>query len=214
MASKLAVYNAALHEIGERKLFTLSEARAPRRRLDTVWDSDTGVSFCLQQGLWNFAMETVELTYSPSITPAFGYRYAFDKPTDWVRTARLSDDAQFCNKQFDYEDQGAYWYADTDTIYVKYVSKSTSLGMDLSLWTPNFTRYVELYLASRIAKAETGSSTDRDALMKMADKKLLVARATDAMDESSKMLPAGSWSRARRGGGTRGDGGSNSRLTG
>ena len=142
MASKLSVYNGANRILGERKLASLTENRASRRRLDSVWDGDTGVLWCLQQGLWNFAMETIELTYSPSVTPAFGYTYAFDKPTDWVRTARVSDDEGFCGR-LDYKDQVDYWFANPDTIYVKYVSKAVTRGLDLSLWTPNFTDFVE-----------------------------------------------------------------------
>jgi hypothetical protein len=76
MASKLSIYNGALLALGERKLSSLTEARGSRRRLDSVWD-DGGVKSCLQAGFWNFAMQSIELTYSPSITPAFGYRYAF-----------------------------------------------------------------------------------------------------------------------------------------
>src|SRR5688572_27983577 len=133
MASKLSLYNAALAVIGERKLASLTEARAPRRRLDTVWD-DGGVKTCLQAGYWNWAMRAAELSYSPSITPAFGLRHAFDKPEDWVRTWLVSRDDRFTEELHGYEDEAAYWYADLDTIWVRYVSSDTSWGMDLSLW--------------------------------------------------------------------------------
>jgi hypothetical protein len=216
MASKLSVYNGALRILGERKLASLSESRASRRRLDSVYDGDTGVLWCLQQGMWNFAMETAEITYSPSVTPAFGYSYAFDKPTDWVRTARLSDDEGFCNLLFDYEDQVNYWFANPDTIYVKYVSKATTRGLDFSLWTPNFTSFVEHHFAQSICMATTQSAEKSANLEAIVKRKLLTARATDAMDEAPKLKPAGSWSRARRGGGggTMGDGGSSSNLIG
>jgi len=214
MASKLSVYNGALLAIGERKLGSLTEDRASRRRLDTVFDGDTGIVYCLQQSMWNFAMNTVELTFSPSVTPAFGFRYAFDKPTDWVRTALVSDDEQFCNKRFQFEDQAAYWYADSDPIYVKYVSKDTQFGLDLSLWPANFTNYVEHYFASKIVKATTNSTTDSEALEAKVERLLRRARGTDAMDESPKFIPPGTWSQARRGGGGRGDGGNTGSLIG
>lgn len=213
MASKLSVYNAALLILGERKLNSLSENKASRRRLDSVWDGDFGVPYCLQQGLWNFAMNTVEITYSPSVTPAFGYPYAFDKPTDWVRTALCSDDEQFCNLQFDYKDEGAYWYANPDTIYVRYVSKDTGFGLDLSLWPPNFAAYVAHHFAAEICLATTNSDTKKVELDKLVKRKLNGARSHDAMDETPQRLPAGSWSRARRGG-TANDRGSRTRLTG
>lgn len=214
MASKLSVYNGALLVLGERKLASLSEDRVPRRRLDSAWDGDTGVAFCLQQGLWNFAMNTISLTYSPSVTPPDGFPYlrAFDKPTDWVRTAIVSDDGQFCNKRFDYVDQGAYWFANPDTIWIKYVSKDTSYGLDLSLWTPAFTDYVEHYFALKICKATSNSGTDRDALEAKVARKLSGARTKDAMDEAAQFIPPGSWSQSRRGSRRYNDGGSNSSL--
>jgi hypothetical protein len=214
MPSKLSVYNGALLALGERKLGSLSENRPSRRRLDSVWDGDTGVLYCLEQGLWNFAMNTVELTYSPSVTPAFGYIRAFDKPTDWVRTLYLSDDEQFINKKLDYEDHGAYWFANYDTIYARYVSKSTDWGLDLSLWTANFTSYVEHYFASKIAKATTGSDSERDRLVGLAERELKKARATDATNETPRSPPPGSWTQSRRGSRSSGDGGSNSNLIG
>lgn len=198
MASKLSIYNGALLALGERKLSSLTEARASRRRLDSVWD-DGGVKSCLQASFWNFAMQSIELTFSPSITPAFGYRYAFDKPTDWVRTSVISGDGNFSCELLDCEDQGAYWYADFDTIYVRYVSDDNAFGMDIANWPENFTRYVEHYFAQRICKATSNSGGDAEALEAKTRRLLNEAKATDAMDETTKMIPPGSWSQSRRG---------------
>lgn len=213
MASKLSIYNGAILALGERKLSSLSENRPSRRRLDSVWDDD-GVRSCLQSGFWNFAMQSIELTHSPSIDPAFGFRYAFDKPSDWVRTAIVSADENFTNELLNYEDQGAYWYADFDPIYVRYVSDDNQLGTDLSLWPANFTRYVEHYFALRICKATSNSNTDTELLEQKLKRLLSEAKATDAMDEATKTLKPGSWSQARFGNRTRRDRGSRGQLIG
>lgn len=207
MASKLGVYNGALNiELGERKLSSLTENRPSRRRLDTVWDGDTGVLWCLEQGLWNFAMETAAVTYSPSVTPglsdAGGYLRAFDKPEHFRRLALLSDDAGFCNSLVDYVDEGAYWFANCDTLYVKYVSSDSQRGLDLSLWPANFTKFVQLHFAESICMATTNSEERRLELEKKKKRALNVARSTDAMNESPRFPPVGSWTRARRGGGS------------
>lgn len=211
MTSKLALYNGANLVLGERKLSSLTEGRPSRRRLDSVFD-DGGVKSCLQAGFWNFAMQTIELTYSPSITPAFGFQYAFDKPTDWVRTFMVSQEGSFSCPYLGYEDQGAYWYADVDTLYIRYVSDDAEFGGDLSLWPENFTRYAEHYFAWRITKATSNSNTDKDLLAADLKRLLNVARATDAMDETTRFPPQGSWSRARQGT-RRSDGGRTDRLT-
>lgn len=215
MADKLSLYNGSLGIVGERKLASLSENRAPRRRLDTVWDSDSGVKFLLEQGLWNFAMDTVELTYSPSVTPAFGYTYAFDKPAHWRRTALVSDDPTFANTRVDYKDEGGYLYANCDTLYVKFVSSANNFGGDLSLWTAAFTAYAESYFAGRICLATTNSQERKDKIDVQTKRLLSTARSQDAMNETVRTPPPGSWARARRGsGGNRSDGGSSSNLIG
>src|SRR3546814_15520749 len=88
-ATQLSLYNGALRLCGEAKLANLTEDREPRYVLDDVWD-DGALRHCLQQGLWNFAMRTVEAEYSPSVEPSFGFRRAFDKPIDWVRPAAMA----------------------------------------------------------------------------------------------------------------------------
>src|SRR5258708_823139 len=122
MTDKLSLYNGALTEfLGERKLANLTENREPRRVLDEIWDGGA-LRYCLEQGLWNFAMRTIQLTYSPSVEPDFGFRYAFDKPTDWVRTAALCVDEFFRCPLLQYNDEAGFWFADIDTIYVRYIS--------------------------------------------------------------------------------------------
>jgi len=212
MASKLTVYNGALREIGERKLSSLTENREPRRVLDSVWDNDF-IKQCLSEGLWNFAMRTVELTYSPSLTPDFGYTRAFDKPTDWIRTASVSGDERFATPLLAYNDEAGYWFADIDTIYVRYVSNDDSYGADLSLWAPKFTLFVETELAARSAKRITGSDSEAAAIRKRADAVLKKARSVDAMNEPTKFAPQGSWASAR-GGRSRGDRGNRGSLIG
>lgn len=213
MASKLSLYNGALLILGARKLTSLSQNVASRRRLDTVWDGDTGVLRCLEQGLWNFAMRTVSLSFSPSVDPEFGYTYAFDKPEDWVNTAQMSDDENFCGV-LDFEDKGTYWYADPETIYAKIVSKDTAYGLDLSLWTPGFTEYAEHHFASKICKATTGSEQETLDLVGLTEKKLRLARSKDAMNEGPKTPPPGTWSRSRRGNSSSRERGKLNRLIG
>lgn len=212
MPSKLSLYNGALRELGEGKLASLSENREPRRVLDSMWDADA-VKTCLAAGQWNFATNSIELSYSPSVTPAFGYTYAFDKPENWVRTTAMCSDERFTSPLLHYQDEGDYWYADLDTLYVRYVDSGTSFGLDYSKWPANFTRYVETWLAARICMPLTQNQGKRDGLEQLAEVWLVKAKSTDAMDEATKFMPTGSWTRARTGRGNR-ERGIRSRLIG
>lgn len=195
MASKLNLFNAALREIGETKLASLVEARGPRYALDDVYDD--ALLYCLEQGQWNFAMRTVEIESAPAIDPTFGFTYAFEKPDDWIRTCGLSASDTMNIPLERYEDEGAYWYADVDPIYVRYVSSDSDYGLDLTLWPATFQRYVELYLASRIAKPTADNESVLERIQKDMKKALIDARSKDAMNEAVRFAPPGSWVQAR-----------------
>src|SRR3990167_1754361 len=133
-ASKISLYNGALRLLGQTNLEDTDEAREPRYALDDAYDKGA-VKQCLEQGVWNFALRSVEIDYDASITPTFGLTRAFAKPSDWVRTAIVSSDEYFRNPLADteYRDEGGYWYSDLDTMWIQYVSNDAAYGGDLSL---------------------------------------------------------------------------------
>ena len=197
--TRLTLYNGALRLIGERKLASLTENREPRRVLDDAWD-DGAVRFCLEQGLWNCAMRTIRIDYDPSVDPGFGYRFAFDKPEDWVRTAGVAEDEYFNAPLTRYTDEAGYWYSDLQTLYVRFVSDHASYGGDLSLWPQTLVKYVQGHLAEEICERITQHAEKLDGIQKKTKKRLTNARSKDAMNEGASFMPQGSWSAARQGG--------------
>lgn len=193
--SKLTLFNGALRVLGERNLSSLSENVAARHELDSVWD-DGFRDDILEMGLWNFAMRTTQEDFRTDVEPEFGYRRAYLKPDDWIRTAAISGDEYF-TVPLDYEDQRGYWFADIDEIYVKYVSADGLYGYDEGNWPQSFKRFAEAYLAYRVAPAIAPPNLDM--AFNLYKKLLVEARSRDAMNEPSKRLPEGEWTRARRG---------------
>jgi hypothetical protein len=210
MTTKLQVYNKALAFIGERKLASLDEAREPRRVLDDWYD----VRSFLEAGLWRFARRTVRLEYSPSVEPDFGYRRAFDQPSDFVRTAMVCIDEYFKMPLEEYSVEAGYWFADQDVIYVSYISDDPAYGADLSLWTQAFEEWVGAWLASKICLRITGDENKTKSVIIQEERLLKSARARDSMEEPTKMPPHGTWVGARSGRFGRRDGGNRNRLTG
>jgi hypothetical protein len=194
--SKLSVYQGACAILGTRRLASLTENQLTRRELDGVF-ARGGVKNCLSMGQWNFATRSVRLDYAPSITPEFGYRRAFDKPTDWVRTVGLCSDEYFREPLLDVVDESGYWFADLDTIYLRYVSDDTQYGGDYSLWPENFNALVECFFAKEICLRITQNQSLKDSLEQDFKKLLTKAKGTDAMDDATKFPPTGSWVRAR-----------------
>ena len=196
MPDRLSIYNGALLMTGSRRLASLTENVESRRVLDDIWDNN-GLQRCLEKGLWNHAMRTVQADYSSSVTPPFGFRRAFDKPTDIVRLASLCEDEFFTQPLYRYQDEGEYWFADLDTIYIRYVSNDASYGLDMSMWPVSFTEYVEGYFALKSIKRLTDAKTDADDLKEDVRKLLVLAKANDAQKDPVGFAPPTGWQRAR-----------------
>lgn len=212
MTTQLQLYNDALTDIGERQLSTITDSRESRRLLDLVWDGGA-VNYCLEMGLWNFAMRTVMLEYSPSVEPPFGYQRAFDKPTDYIRTAALCSDERFRVPLLQYSDEADYWFADLDVIYVRYVSNDDAYGLNLNKWPQTFTKYVSAFLAAEVAPKLTQDQARVLKAEKNAHDRLMRARSNDAMNEATAIPPPSRWTSARMGR-SRGDRGNNGSLIG
>lgn len=194
--TRLSIYNGALRRIGERKLSSLSENREPRRLLDDVWDNG-GIDACLEAGQWSWASRTQELVYSPSVEPAFGYLRAFDKPTDMVRLLGIATDERVQMPLQHYENTGSFFFADPDTIYVRYVSNGSSYGGDYSLWPKSFTDFVEWHFASGIVFKVTSSEAKEERTLRKRKDALSEAASNDAMMGPSQRPPLGNWATAR-----------------
>lgn len=187
MASKLGIYNAALGHLGQEPLASLSEEGTARRKLDAAYDDV--VEWCLEQSFWNFAMRSVKMEASPSLSTDFGYSYVFEKPDDWVRTAALTTDEYGKSPLLRYEDRTDFWLADDDELYLWYVSNDSDFGLDLGRWPQTFTTFVEYALAHKTCKGISGSSEGRDDLYKFMIRAKRDASNKDAMNEPVTKFP-------------------------
>lgn len=196
MASKLGLYNDALVEhLGKSKLASLTEENAAREYLDDIYND--ALLNCLQSGFWNFAMRGVRIDAVDSYTPAFGYRYAFAKPSDWVRTRNISLSETFYPPLLEFQDQTGYWLANSTPLYVRFVS--SEMGMSPVNFPPKYADYVAAFLASKVYRKVTGNGLDE--LLEFTRKVVGVlksdAEAVDAMDGPTEFPPPGSWVMSR-----------------
>lgn len=196
--TRLTLYNAALQLMTERKLTALDDPAEEQSQieLDTCWDGGA-VDYCLEQALWNFATRSISLTYDPDVTTVFGLKYAFNKPSDWIRTSAISDDEFFNDPLMDYRDEGERWFSDSQTIYIKYVSNDSQFGADYSLWPQTFQKVVAAYLAMETCDRITQNRIKRADMEVKFARRLFDASSKDAFNQATQMPAAGSWVRSR-----------------
>lgn len=201
MPTILSHYNGALRLLGERRLSTLTDDREARYLLDDAYgdgSTEGAVKHCLEVGQWTFATRSVMIDYSPSITPSFGYNYAFDQPSDMVDVCGIWSDERMTTPLLQYRDERHYWYADLQTIYVAYVSNDANYGADRSLWPDTFSKLIEAYLAREIVTNLTQGDSKTQMVATVWKEALTLARSGDAMRKPTAMLPVGGWLTSRR----------------
>ena len=206
---KLGLYNGALFNLKERPLASLTENRESRRTLDAIWNG--AIDACLQQGLWNFAMRTAKFTPTVGFTAAFGYANQYIMPSDFVRLGAVCQDEYFNIPLNQYTEEVGCLYADMNPIYVSYVSDAPDYGNNYDRWPQTFVNYVQYYLAVKIGGRVTGEDSDK--LQKAMQTALRDARSKDALEQGTKFMPMGNWTRARSAGRRR-DRGNRSQLIG
>ena len=197
-AVKLKIYNEAAALLKETRFAALTDDRELRYRFDDAWDAQPGViDRALEKGQWHFAERPIELTYDPDVTPAFGYTYAFEKPSDLVRLTAFCSD-EFHQHEAQFREAGAHWLCNLDTVYIVYVSNDGSFGKDPTQWPASFAEVVEATLALKGAPT-TASEEIIGRVTAQLHRALADAVSRNAMASPTKFSPPGSWARSRGG---------------
>jgi hypothetical protein len=197
------IFRMARAEIGDRDINP--------RVFDEVW-SET-VNFCLEQGLWNFAMVTATLATQGGVAQ-FGYTYPYPKPSGYVRSFIVSASDDFHTPFEDYADAKNQIHANVTPLYLSYVSNATDAGFYLTNWPETFSVYVAGELARRVSMRSAGGRDEYNEIGMRVKKYLADARSKDAMNEGVAYPPEGRWVKARRHWGGSGDRGNRGSLTG
>lgn len=200
MTDQLSLYNLALLHLGERRIASLNENREPRRVLDDLWP--TVRQLCLEEAQWNFFLRTIQIDASGTLTPSFGWKYAFTIPTDWLRTKLVSTVETMTPPLLDFAEETGYWYANFTPLFVSYVSNDALYGQNLGAWTANFTAYVALQLAEYACHRIPGKTElleGKNGISGRLNKARIKAKSNDAMDTGPREMPTGTWARSRRG---------------
>lgn len=198
MASKLEVWKQALVHLEKDTTITLTSQVEARYVFDSAWAGVVAEAF--NEGDWNFAKKSATLALNAVETAALGWTYVFDYPADYERTIAVSNVPDFSQEFFDYIDQGGFIHANTNVLYLRYISDAKQADAQVSTWPTMFWRYVAVKLARETCGKLTSGATLGDKLEKMEKKAMRQLKSVDARNQPNAQIPAGSWIRARRGG--------------
>lgn len=212
MADKLAIWNKALRLIGEGAITTVTAPVDPsddveaRLVLDAAWP--TIALDGLARGDWNFAMKTVELTASTTTTVIPGYDFAFDHPTDWLRTIAFNFVADFTNVFFfdtelDVVEEQGSWFTNSENFFVRYISTDLTQDARLPEYPPTYVEFIAALLAREIVERITQGQTKAQDLDQMVRTRLLKAKSNDARNLKQKPVRPGKWIQGLSGQGNR-----------
>lgn len=199
MADKLALWRQALIHLGKASITTLTDDVEAVNVFGNAWAGVLMEAF--DAGDWNAFKKSAQLSQSGSGTAAIGWTYVFDYPDDYLRTVAVSNYPGFDEPFRDYVDEGGYLSANTDTIYLRYISNAKMVDASVDTWPAMFWRYVAMLLAYETCEKLTSGQTKQVDLEKRLTKALRDAKSVDARNENRQQGP-GSWLRSRHGYGT------------
>ena len=195
--SKLEIYQRAILHCKQTPVASLSENNEARRLCDIHYGPM--LQSLMEAGFWTHAMRTTQITVNVGVTPAFGYAYAHDLPTDFVRKYAVSA-SENLEPPLDYQTdsrayliEGGYLWCDATPLYLRYTSSDASYGLDLGRWPERLTEAACTELAYRIVPKLSGSSQLRGELVRLKQDALGKANTYEALQQPAQTGRPGRW---------------------
>jgi hypothetical protein len=165
----------AMTILGADRITSLEDGSENARRLTAIYDE------CLEDVLrahpWNFAIQRQSLARL-STTPAFGYDYEFQVPSDSLRVIEVNDGT---NVITDFKIEGRKILTDHDSIKIKYIGNIT----DPNQYSSQFNFVLATRLAMELAYAITNNKSTMELIAELYQLRLQNAKETDAQESSS-----------------------------
>lgn len=182
--SQLSLYNGALRILKNAPLDTETDDRPERYALDAAYED--GLVYCLELAAWNFASRSATLATAGA--SGMGYSRSVAFPTDYVKTIILSDQSSYFPPLENYATAGRTFFAEASNLYLTYVSKDASYGLDMTKWPITFAKVVEAHLAMEICPVVSSSMDGLKYARAVFQERLDLAIAKDAINRNKRVL--------------------------
>ena len=193
MATEAGICNSALAKLGNNRIVSLTEG-TPAASLCLEQYARLRDHLLRQHG-WNFAASRARLAQLSSM-PAFGYRYQFALPADWMRTIGVYSAGGAGITEYATESgpaEGRVLRTHYSEIYLRYVRRLT----DPNVMDPAFREALAWRLAMELAVPLAKSGRLRDRMERGFEDALAVSKSVDGQDDPPQAVPAGDWVTAR-----------------
>lgn len=195
MASNVQIANSALTKLGAARIMSLSDNKKEAREINAIFELRR--DHLLRSYNWSFAMERTTL---PALdeTPAWGYSYLYQLPTDCLRVVQV-DDMWVVPGLADYTSG-----PDSEPYKITGRRVETNIGAPLKLrYVKRITdsgsfdaAFVEVFaadLADQACEALTQSNTKREQTQHALKQALLEAVRANAIELPPEAIPDDSW---------------------
>lgn len=176
-SSFVAIANSALTKLGAPIITALTEeskeARLCNARIYEIRD------LVLRSHTWNFAHKRAVLAPLAE-SPAFGYNYSFELPSDWLRTVNIYPESE------DYKMEGGKILSNTNLIELLYIYRVTNPQIIDALCA----EAIACYLAYDIGYALVQTGQIQEQLYTLYQEKLRQAKSIDAKEDPARELQA------------------------
>lgn len=189
MASIVGLCNRALVAIGAETITAITDGGNNANACNEVYEDARDEM--LRAHPWNFAVARAKLGRLAE-APAFGFRYAYQLPSDWLRTISVhGDEAGVATVRHKHE--GRAIHSDAADIYLRYIRRITDVNMMDAMFRTALSIRIALDVVDRVAHSESKVAR----VAKQFEQALRAAKSVDSQEDQPDEIPAGSWIAAR-----------------
>lgn len=195
MASNVEIANSALTKVGAARITALTDNVKAAREINAIFELRR--DYLLRTHNWSFAMTRTSL---PALdeTPAWGYTYLYQLPTDCLRVVQVNDtwvvpglaDYTSGPDSEPYKITGRRIETDIGApLKLRYIKRVT----DPAQFDAAFVEVFASDLADQVCEALTQSNTKREATRAVLRQSLLEAVRSNAIELPPEAIPDDSW---------------------
>jgi len=170
-SSEVQICSNGLLLVGARPISSFGDDGDPALLCSNLWPSVRDA--VLRSHPWNCAMKRVALA-PDAIAPAFDWSYRFQLPGDYLRAWVVGRDDESPAWQI----EEGYIVMDDATCYLRYIKQLT----DVTKYDSLLTLAMQSGMAAVLAYPITKSQTQQDAMVKLHQFHLKLARTVDGME--------------------------------